>query len=123
MCLNDWRWGRLIRHKITAATIGAAGTVSVNQDPARVGIMLFASGDPNGVGSTWSLNGTVAGGMGIVTSTEIRFRLSEDGELPRQAFTITSGFSGCRASIIELIAPDVYLAAAIEEFEGKYLRR
>jgi hypothetical protein len=121
--MDDWRLGRLIRSKITAATIVAAGTLSVNANMQRVGIRCSIATSqivvPGGV--TITIDGQLAVIL-FSSFPTIDFTFADDGELPTKSFLLTNNTSATNmaVSIIEYFLPEEYIQAGIDSFKSQY---
>jgi len=121
MCISDWRAGRLIRTVLREASVAAA-PVTIAPDNNRVGLWI---GWPTGGTSLNSMSVT-AGGV-LVCCLDSSFPVyyvtfDRHGDLPTKAHIVTNISNGTTVGIVEMIMPEEYLAAGLEQFRSAYSR-
>jgi len=121
MCVNDWRWGTLIRAQPTAISLAAAATRTFPNNPQRAGISFFGASASAVNIALLSVDGIQIGLIGGLGATpNVHFTLATCGDLPTRAFVLTGSGAGFTGGAIEYLAPQAYLTAAIEEFRRLY---
>jgi hypothetical protein len=123
MCIDDWRLGRLIRSKITAASIAGAGTLTINPNMQRVGIQLSSASPSVVIGSfiTVTIDGNLICYLFSSIPT-VTYNFAEDGDIPTKQFILTNGnaVTATNVSIIEWFLPEEYIQAGIDSFKSQY---
>lgn len=120
MCMSDWRLGRLIRTVGSFQTVANAGTMVIGTNRDRVGIII--SIDVSSTASVTRVSIDVDGLRAMSLSTtnpQVIYTLASHGDLPTRQFTMTAQGTGFNIGVLELIAPEKMIDAAIEEFVRK----
>jgi len=119
--VQDWRFGSLIRTQPTAISLGAGGTITIARNAQRVGLTITQGV----IGATATLS-IVIDGIGSMlfggsfVSPQLHVTLATHGDLPTRQFVGTAGAAGFTGLLLEYIAPQEYITAAIEEFKRSY---
>lgn len=129
MCLSDWRAGRLVRAVINTDVCQAGNAqYAINANQQRVGLSIIYTGDSQiGGGVTPITIDSIHLFSGIVIMAKldgynpsIHWTLSTHGDLPCRSFTIDPNSLVDPVTVIEYIASEAMLTAALKEFERTY---
>jgi len=127
MCINDWRIGRLIRSVFYPAEGHVGSTLTLPTNYQRVGLTLTAieTAVPTG-GGILAQDGSTGNTIFMLSPEASIFHctLATHGDLPmRRWFFTPVGGTTLAFSVIEYIAPEEYLASALEQFQTEYGKR
>ena len=120
MCVNDWRFGTLIRTQLTSFSLAAAATRVIPANPQRLGLSIGSLTNSAVITFSIAVDGVPFFLHGGLTPQFSHFTLVEHGDLPTKEFILTGIGSTSSGGIIEYIAPQSYLTAALEEFRRQY---
>lgn len=121
MCFGDWRAGRLIRCKFSQVDTSVVATTVFTANMQRVGITFWPS----------VANASLTAGILIIidgiaqcvlftNGPPIHLTLATHGDLPTHAFTLQRQAVNALCAVIEYIAPETMIQAAIDEFSREY---
>lgn len=124
MCFNDWRIGRLIRTNLIFYSAGSPVTFIIPQNSQRVGLTIYVQDSDVSERVTGTLNeptSTLA--IALLDSIVGRYdwNIAMHGDFPTRSYQLVCevGNTG-NVSVVEYIAPEEYLAAALEQFRTEY---
>lgn len=121
MCFADWRAGRLIRTVVNTIGFNTGDKLIYPANMQRVGISFY-----EGLGVTTLTNTAIVtvdntGQFAVPVNTlGLHFTLATHGDLPTHTFVVSKQAGAPVILVLEYIAPEEMIVAAIEDFKRSY---
>lgn len=119
----DWRVGRLIRPIFHPLILDDTSLV-LKQNRQRVAVIVdMLNRDPTQIaGMTIDIDDASVMMIGGNTGFHRVYSITEFGDIPTRQWTLSPATELSSWSVVELIMPEEYLAAGLEQFISEYAR-